>query len=217
MIAFPAASELSQITSLEGYRYQITPDDVMWLARSVQYEGDDYLSTCWTYAQRQVLYRRTGSLKTLVQSHSQPINPIWRRDGAKCRPGGPYHGRDECSEARLARRDEAASLPWEQVRPEVQQVIVAFVTGQTDNPVPRATDFADQAVSESFIRRNPGTEVIYRAPGSNWYLAELGAQGWPDGFVMVGGRAGSGGILPWLGVGALFAAAAGIFWWTGRR
>jgi hypothetical protein len=41
-------TRLGTIVALNGYRYQITPTDVLWLARSVQYEGGNYLATAWT-------------------------------------------------------------------------------------------------------------------------------------------------------------------------
>lgn len=202
----PIPSNLGTIVAANGYSYRITPTDLLWLARSVQYEGGNYLATAWTYAQRQVLYRRTGSLASLVQAHSQPVNPAWRRDGEKCRPGGPYHDSDSCSEARLARRDEAASLPWSEIDERVRNLLVAWATGETRNPVPRATDFADQAVSEGFISRNPGTVVVLR--DGNWYLAETGAARWPAGFVQIAGpgavaaAGGGGSLLLLVGVGA---------------
>lgn len=208
-------SSLGTIVSATGYTYRITANDLLWLARSVQYEGGNNLATAWTYAQRQVLYRRTGSLASLVQGHSQPVNPIWRRDGAKCRPGGPYHGSDSCSESRLARRDEAANLPWSEIDEGVRNLLLAWASGETRNPAPRATDFADQAVSEGFISRNPGTVVVLRSSGCpicNWYIAERRAVSWPAGFVdilppgAVAMAAGGSSVL-------LLAAAGGGAWW----
>lgn len=205
-------SRLGTIVSLDGYRYQITPTDVLWLARSVQYEGGNSLATAWTYAQRQVLFRRTRSLASLVLGHSQPVNPEWRRDGSFCRPGGRYYGQDNCSEVRLARRDEAAILPWSRIDPEITDMLLRWAQGQTTNPVPRATDFADAAVSASFLERYPGSEVVLRA--GNWYIAERTSSThdstrWPPGFVQIlspTGMAvvtGAGILLP-----ALFAGGA---------
>lgn len=178
---------LSKITSKNGYSYQITPDDVLWLARSVQFEAGNYAATAWTYAQRMAM-SRSRSLKGMVQAHSQPINPIWRRDGSKCRPGGTYHGRDECSESRLTARDRAASLPWSQVRPEVREVIVKFVTGQLPNPVPRAANFANAPVTQGYLSRNPESRVILR--DGNWYITEERTNDWPDDFVTITGSSG---------------------------
>jgi hypothetical protein len=180
-------TRLGTIVALNGYRYQITPTDVLWLARSVQYEGGNYLATAWTYAQRQVLYRRTGSLAELVLGHSQPVNPKWRRDGEFCRPGGRYHGSDRCSERSLDRRDEAANLPWASIRAEIRSIVVRWALGETTNPAPRATDFADSEVSASFLERHPESRVVLR--DGNWYIAEVvgtkNAVAWPSGFVQI--------------------------------
>lgn len=178
---------LSKITSKNGYSYQITPDDVLWLARSVQFEAGNYAATAWTYAQRMAM-ARSRSLEAMVMAHSQPINPIWRRNGSKCRPGGPYHGRDECSESRLTARDRAAALPWSEVRPEVREVVVKFVTGQLPNPVPRAANFANAPVTQGYLSRNPESRVILR--DGNWYITERATNGWPDDFVSITGSSG---------------------------
>lgn len=210
-------TRLGTIVALNGYRYSITPEDVLWLARSVQYEGGNYLATAWTYAQRQVLYRRTGSLASLVLGHSQPVNPKWRRDGEFCRPGGRFHGQDNCSEARLARRDEAAALPWASIREEIRSIVVNWALGQTTNPVPRATDFADAAVSENFLERHPGSVVVLR--DGNWYIAEkIGtrdATRWPVGFVQI--IAPGAAAVAVTGAGVLLPlAAAGALWYFSR-
>lgn len=57
----PAQSELGHIIG-GGYTYQITPDDVLWLARAVSQEGGSHAATAWTYAQR--LISRRSSSKT---------------------------------------------------------------------------------------------------------------------------------------------------------
>lgn len=193
-------SKLSVIQSKGGYSYQITPEDVIWLARSVQHESGNHAATAWTYAQRMVM-ARARSLKRMLQAHSQPINPIWRRDGSKCRPGGAYHGRDECSERRLAARDRAATMPWEDIRPEVRTLVVNFVTGQVPNNVPRAANFANAPVTQGYLSRNPASRVVLRE--GNWYITEAATNDWPDDFVTLTQVAGSGST-------ALFAVLAGV-------
>jgi len=175
-------SRLGQIRREDGWSYQITPDDVLWLARSVQHEAGNYAATVWTYAQRLAMVRG-GSLMRLVMAHSQPVNPIWRRDGEKCRPGGPYHGRDECAESRLAARDRAATMPWSEIRPQVRQTVVDFATARLSNPVPRAANFANAPVTTSYLTRNPSSEVVLRE--GNWYITERQTNDWPPNFVTV--------------------------------
>lgn len=209
-----------RIETADGYSYQITPDDVLWLARSVSHEGGNRAATIWTYFQRQAALRRTSSLASLVLGHSQPVNPAWRRDGAKCRPGGPYYGRDECSERRLAARDRAATMPWEQIPAETRNLVLAAATAQLPNPVPKATDFADARVSTGFLGRNPGAGIVLQ--DGNWYLYESRSARWPANYVSVrlGDRVASDGISGG-GSSALFAvllgAAAGIGFYFYRR
>lgn len=218
MSAIP--NRLGLITTTAGYRYQITPTDLLWLARSVQYEGGNELATAWTYAQRQADRRRTGPLYELVLGHSQPVNPIWRRTGSKCAPGAPSHGTDACSERRLAIRDEAANLPWDEVRESIRTLVTRWARGETTNPVPRATDFADAEVSTAFLARpqNAGSVVVLR--DGNWYIAEPRAARWPAGFVQI--TSPTGAVLPQPneggGAGAvlLLAAAGGAAWYFSR-
>ena len=228
----PSEDELGEIVSAGGYRYQITPEDILWLARSVHHEGGNKVATAWTYAQRMALFGRWRTLKDLVQAHSQPINPIWRRDGEKCRPGGAYHGRDECAERRLAVRDRAASMPWDQIGLLTRMQVLGFAQARRGNVVPRATDFANAPVSTSFMRRHPDARVVMR--DGNWYLAEGpssspggGSIAWPEDFVTIRYRgsvarrsplAGVPSWVPILAVGsASMVALGGLSVWAIRR
>lgn len=217
-------SQLGQIRSKGGYVYQLTPDDLLWLARSVQFEGGDHPSTMWTYAQRQVMRRRTGSLESLVRGHSQPVNPKWESLSSE----GCQRSPQRCTPAELERRRQARTMPWDSLRSEVRNKVIAWATAEMPNPVPRSTDFANAPVSRSFIAANPGTEIVKQA--GNWYLAEVPALGWPADFVTIhlgdrvagpGGSAGFVGTLGaplvgivLLGVGAAFAGWA---FWRSRR
>lgn len=219
-------SSPGRIRSQSGWSYQMTPDDLLWLARSVQYEVGNYAATAWTYAQLLAM-RRGNSLKAVVQGHSQPVNPIWRRDGSKCRPGGTYYGRDECSEARLARRDAAASLPWSQVRPEVRDVIVKFATARLPNPVPRAANFANTPVTANYLVRHPSSAIVLR--DGNWYITEIQTNAWPPDFVAIEddgriagpsltGLARAATTIPVYVPGiALLGAGAAFAWWSYKR
>lgn len=214
----PIPQRLGRIVS-GSYAYQITPTDVLWLARSVHKEGGSYAATIWTYLQRQAANRRSSSLASLVLSHSQPVNPLWRRDGEKCRPGGPYAEQDNCAPRLLDERDANAVRPWEAIPEEVRAAVVAAVTARLANPVPRATDFADQAVSQSFLRRNPGARLVLkvvasRCPGCNWYLDE-GIVTSPV-FVELDGRRAGASSNASTGFGTLllaFAVGYGVYRW----
>lgn len=207
-------SELAKIRTKDGYEYQVTPDDVLWLARSVQFEGGDHASTIWTYAQRQAKHRRRSSLASLVRAHSQPLNPIWANPSAgKC-----LQYPERCTPAHIERRRRARSTSWNDLRPEIRDKVVKWAKAELKNPVPRAVDFADPTVSQGFIRRNPGTEIVKRA--GNWYLATRDVLSWPADYVtMQAGRRVAGpsisGMInaaPIIGVSAVAATAAFAGW-----
>ena len=184
--------EYGTLMSSDGWSYQLTPEDILWLARSVDFEGGTSpASVIWTYAQRFALpdvRRNYPTLKGLVRAHSQPINPLWSRTGSKCAPGGPYHGKPECSEARLARRDRAASIPWEEISPRVRDLVIKFSRAELPNPVPRSVEFAQGSESRGdtvtgYIGRNPAARVLLKA--GNWFIGTARSLAWPDDYVTV--------------------------------
>lgn len=222
-------TELGQIVSKGGFRYQLTPEDILWLGRSVQFEGGGNPgATAWTYAQRLVALFPTWSLMRLVQAHSQPVNPIWRRDGEKCRPGGPYYGNQTyCSEAQLARRDRAATIPWRELRPDIRSLIARWAKAEVPNPVPRAADFANAEVAGRALIRRAGASRLVLTSG-NWYITERQTNDWPADFVTIRHNGREAGptlvsrMLPFAigGVGfglVAMAGGAGFLWWAWRR
>ncbi len=177
--------------------YRISQEDKLWAARAAQFEGHDPADTLWTWTQRHTLpafRRRYPQLHELIKAHSQPVNPIWRRTGSKCRPGGSYHGTDHCSEGRLQRRDQAASLSFSQTRPDVQAAVQAWAEGRLPNPVDKAVDFAAPGVAQSFMRRNPGSRLVKQA--GNWFIATSESLRWPSGRVRMQPASGVQRILP---------------------
>lgn len=226
-----APSELGEIRSKDGYVYRVTPEDVLWMGRTAQFEGGtDPAATIWTYAQRQVLYRRTGSLKSLIEAHSQPLNPLWATPGeAKC---ADYPER--CTPTQIERRRLARTTPWSGLRSNIRDLVMRWARAELSNPVPQAVDFADQPVTESFLRRNPDAKIVKRA--GNWYISygpsiRGGSQGWAADFVTMhfGGRSvgpsasaalrAAMDAAPFIGAGALLLAAgfAGWAYWRHRR
>lgn len=221
-------SSWGQIVPKSAPPYQITDEDVLWAARAARYEGHDAADTLWTWTQRYTLpnFRsRYPTLARLIQAHSQPVNPIWRRDGEKCRPGGPYHDHDYCSETRLRRRDEAATITFDALPATVREKTIRWAKAQLPNPVPRSVDFAVQSVVESFIRRNPDSRVLKRA--GNWFISDQGSERWPADQVTIqheGRVAGPGLATPFrigliAGGAVLTGAAAFAAWayWRSRR
>lgn len=193
---------LSTLVSESGVRYRITREDLLWLARMVEYEGglQEAPALLWTLAQRFVWIDRSRfrTLSALAQSFSQPINPIWRRDGEKCRPGGEFHGQPECTEARLDRRDRAAKRSWRALPQEIAEITAKWAMGQVTNPVPTATNWAagrpvqgrDTAQAAIYLERHPGAERVL-SYGGNWFIAEANTKNWPDDYVGLENRDGS--------------------------
>ncbi len=222
----PSASELGTIRSADGWSYRITPNDLLWLARAVQYEGGDPVATAWTYAQRLASFR-SSSLAELVRAHSQPINPAWdeRTDPNcvahpdRCRPRQRADGtwtRDP-----LEVRAEAASAPWDSL--SVAPMLARWAKAEVPNPVPRATDFADAEVSSSFLRRHPDARVVKRS--GNWYLSEGSSSAparpsnaWPANFVSIafGSRVATAAGVGLVGFVALALGAYALTRWVKR-
>ena len=111
-----------------------------------------------------------NTFTSLLKAYSQPINPIWRRDGTRCRPGGPNHTRNNCSENRLRRRDRISTIEWHQIPENVRIITLAWAYGLLENPVPRAIEFADHNVSSSFLRASPGSECPDDYKIRNWFI-----------------------------------------------
>lgn len=219
--------ENGKIVASDGWSYQLTPDDILWLARSVQFEGGTNPSAViWTYAQRLALpgvRSNYSSLASLVRAHSQPVNPKWARDGVFCKPGGSYAGKPECSESKLTRRDRAQSIPWSELNAHVRDLVTKFARAELPNPVPRSVEFADSKVSTGYLARNPTARTLLKA--GNWFIGTAQSLLWPDNHVSVHYKGAQSGEAPGSGnegIGAglvvlALAAAAGVVWWMRSR
>jgi len=220
----PESQDYGKIVSSDGWSYQLTADDILWLARSVDFEGGTNPSgVIWTYAQRLALpsiHRQYPTLALLVRAHSQPVNPKWARDGEFCRPDGRYADEPECAEAKLTRRDRAQSIPWDEISPRIRDLVIRFSHAELSNPVPRSVDFADERVSTGFLARNPAARVVLKA--GDWFIGTAQSLLWPAKHVRVqyqglwSDEKGSGDGLVWF---ALLAAglAGAVYAWRKSR
>lgn len=189
--------------------YQLTDEDILWAARMLDGESGtntvDGAAVLWTMTQRFAL-GRWNTFTELIQAYSQPINPIWKRNGERCRPGGRYHGTEHCSEARLNRRDAISSKPWDRINPLIRTLVSQWGSGNLPNPVPRAVEFADPRVAAGFINRPENRGSVYVARLSNHFIATAQTKQWPANYVtMTGGKAFPMSILLLLGIGILSA------------
>lgn len=206
---------MTAIRNGDGWQYVLTPTDKLWAARMAQFEGGEAADVLWTMTQayaRSSTHALYPTFTKFIQAYSQPINPIWRRDGSKCRPGGPYHGRDNCSEVRLARRDIAATMPWSEIDAPIREIVEQWYAGDLRNPVPRAVDFAAPDVATSFVAEHAGSQILKRL--DNWYIATASSLRWPANWVTMDGSiaAAAGGAG-----GLLLAVLAGGAWWYFKR
>jgi hypothetical protein len=202
MSAPPAQRTLSTLVSADGVRSRITQNDLLWLAKMAGYEGgvDSSPALLWALAQRYVWADRSKfpTLAALAQAFSQPINPIWRRDGSECREGGTYHGRDDCNENALARRDRAAAASWSSLDGALTDVVGAWGQGKVLNPVPTAANWGsstprrDRTLSKgvSYLQTTPGAKLVLTY-GGNMFIAERKTKEWPDDHVALWNRDGS--------------------------
>jgi lysophospholipase L1-like esterase len=181
-----------------GWSYEITEDDILWMARAATGEGDP-AHVIWCWMQRFASgnnngignFRQTANfptLKDMVTAHSQPVNPKWRRDGEFCRPGGRYAGGPRCAPNLLDRRDYMASVSWEQMPAAVRGAIDALRSANLPNPVPRAVDFADESVANGYVSRNAATNgatISFVGPSGNRFITTTKSRGWPDNYISV--------------------------------
>lgn len=224
-----------QIVTKDGFRYQITEEDVLWAGRAANCEGggeDGEKAALWTWTGRFTLpsyRRRFRTLASLIRAHSQPVNPIWQRTGSKCGPGGQYHGSARfCNESQLQRRERCATTSWGSLKPSVRDSVTKWATAKLANPVPKAVDFASSSIGHSA----DDVEVArFKSPGSRYYnvfYSEAASRSRPADFVQIeheGSVAGPSmrGLVraaPIIGIVALTGAAgfAGwAYWKYGRR
>jgi len=231
MATLPKASELARIQSRTGEDYKLTPLDAEWAIRMGIFEGSDPIPVLWTMAQRWVLFRAQGkgykTFAAFLRDFSQPINPKWLRTGEFCKPGGAYAGKGPCSEDKLARRAFAQTAPLSQIMLRDQttvNTVVSWLKGEIPNPVPRATDFAQEPVAEGFLERNPTAEAILRVPANgcpncNVMIVTDATQRWPADYVWIaaanGNLASASGIQsskPTVRFAKAFARAVTSFW-----
>lgn len=211
-MTLPAQSELGVIRGGNGYTYQITPEDVLWLARAVKYEGGNYAATCWAYATRMVAWRYSGSLAQLVLAHSSTVNPLWATAGAGLCVEHP----DNCADWQIQRRNEARARSWETLG-SAADTVLAFAQARLENPAPRADDFAAGTVASNYLARHPEARVILSAHGAS-YIADSKSVDAPARFVRIeyqGRTASDKSGMEWLPLGLGIAAGMlGMLWWS---
>ncbi len=147
----------------DGSRHQLTREDVLWMGRMLEYEGSagqeqHAAELLWIVVQRWYWMPalRSQSFTEVMRSFSQPINPLWARNGPRCYAGSSWMSTSHCSEAALRRRDQAVNRTWESLNSISKRVAEAFSTGQLTNPAVGIVDFASQARGADGVLRQIG-------------------------------------------------------------
>jgi hypothetical protein len=230
-----ASLSLPTIVAKNGFRYTLSPNDLLVLARSIRREGKlDSAELAWAYAQRYVLVHNAfPTLASFISGYSQPINPRWFPTGVDCKPGGPYYGTGSCADA--PNRPGYASIAWEDIESSVQDFVARWARGDVENPTPRATDFGHATmVARKLAGSNPADFALVQQgiPNvRNTFVSVPSSRAWPENFVglevggeVVGSRrvvgTDSAYLWPMSLIGPLTCAtgalAFGCAWWVRR-
>jgi len=209
------------VIRLGQWRYRLSEADLLWAALMVQGETlpgrvrrhEDALAVLWTMASlftpagQQAKYGRWrfDTFTALIRAYSQPINPRWTRDGEFCRLGGRYHGHTACAPRSLDRRDRLQRTPWTEIDAGLRTVVLRWAAGKTDNPVPKAIEFAAPYVANAYLERNPGARHV--ATIHNRFIASASSKRWTTLPAIQTSSSSSTSTNP-IGA-ALFAAALG--------
>lgn len=104
------------------FTYSLSDADIAMLARALRGECGTYSAEIankaevetWMFLYRFMLnpnHFGTRSFAKCLMYATATLSPLWYRDGAKCKLGGPYHGKEECSEEIQTRRDKTRNGP----------------------------------------------------------------------------------------------------------
>lgn len=171
------------IATADGFRYELTSNDLDWASRMNGEEGGNAAANLWTMAQRFAMLRPGGSFASFIRAYSQPINPKWLASGEFCRAGGRYAGTDPCDVRRLERRAHAQNQNTRY--PAERAYVELWARGGVPNPVPAAVHFADPSVSSSCLHEARCTQTVMR--DGNWYMTAPGSADWDPDFVTIDG------------------------------
>lgn len=141
----------------EGPWYAVTPDDVLWLRRAVQSEGEprEEVARALVHLHAQLRERnarwRESPLAELVRAYAQPVSPAWMHGGA--RDANP-----DVVSAAERRREEAVKR--RSFDPAVLDAVEAAVTTSSRSVV---TDYAAahvDAAHKGYQLVRPGSRTV---------------------------------------------------------
>jgi hypothetical protein len=150
MSQIPISSKMVWSWKGKTYSMPITVDDVITLARAIQFEGPPSASVAWTLIQRAAWLWTNGTqigLGKLVEQYAQPINPAWFPDGAKhvaeverlTRLGDTAGVASENKKA--ATRVVKANTKWSQLSEDTQSLVARILAGESSSPLSGAVHY----------------------------------------------------------------------------
>jgi hypothetical protein len=134
-----------------GASIPITDADALWLGRAITGEVSPRrdqrarAAVAWALAQNLMLVGRRsassppryGDFTRMVRKYCQPVNPDWASlDAPGCR-----RSPRNCGRRQIERRAVYRNLTWEELTPDVRQVVEQFRAGTLANPVPGLVDW----------------------------------------------------------------------------
>jgi hypothetical protein len=184
--------------------YDPTPQDVLWLRRAVEAEGEPRELVAQTLVNGFLWAREAlGSKRTLadwVRAYAQPVNPRWM-------PGGDLHEHELAHAASEAERSASRARALKRARDHATRNVFTVATMRAvqralEGPpqLPNATDYA----APTLVRPPPWVPLTPPTPGRNRFWMRPGAAGW-QGYLtsLQHGMQQSG--IGWLALGAVIA------------
>ncbi len=174
---------MTRIAAPEGeHPYDVTSDDVLWMRRAVQAEGEPRELVAQTLVNGFMLARSrgySGSLTSFVRAYAQPVNPRWYASGdlhaQSMAKATTQKGRDERT-ARARSRELVHSIRNEFSDDTLAAVESAFKSAPK---FPHATDYAAPDV----VRNPPWVPLTAPIRGVNRLWAKPGAMEW-QGYIV---------------------------------
>jgi hypothetical protein len=159
----------------DGREITLSDDDMLWAARGITGEsrGNASRELCaaflWAIMRRCLLLGSSRTYGKMWIDFSQPINPIWLETGWKCAPGGPYHGKENCSKARTDYRAALRKKPWEKLPEQIRDAVEDFAQGKLPPPMFERTLTSDRNRITNWASY-AGVEALY--PQGTWFQGE---------------------------------------------
>lgn len=204
-----------QLVAKDGYRYQLTDEDVLWAARMLYGEGgSDLPAVLWATAQRfagiPMRRRMHGTYTGLMRAWSEPLMASRAAGGSYCISNSSS---SRCAPNLVARRTLIQSLPWDPPYPagtsasrweEAKRVASSWAQAKVANSVPKAVDMGATTLTP------PSGEQVVKRAGGNIFYSTAESRGWPADQVVVqhDGRTAGPSIEGFINAAPIIGAAA---------